>query len=374
MNEQTAATEKRPPLEERTEAARSSGFWRWIDSRMGLDALSYPVPTHANTLFYTLGGITAFSFFVLIVTGIYLAQFYDPTPAAARDSVIYIMQNVRFGSIVRGLHYWMANLVVVTAGLHLVRVYAGGSYKAPREINWLVGLALFAVTLGFVFTGTVLKWDQEAFEALGHNQEIGDLLGGFGAWFTAGFTRSVPLLTRLFVAHVAILPGLFVVLLAVHFALVKWHGISGLPGRHERMGSRTDTVVAMEDEGTSTFKVHVLHLIGFGLLLTAAAGSLTLFFGSPLGEAVTPGPERTRPPWMFLPFFSLENWWGLASLLWGPLVLFVLLAAIPFVDRSPTKAYGRRKIVLLVGGLLLLILVALAIIAVVTPAKTHLNT
>jgi len=339
---------------------------------MGLDALSYPVPAHANTLFYTLGGITAFSFIVLILTGIYLAQFYNPTPAAARDSVIYIMQTVRFGSVVRGMHYWMANLAVVTAGLHLVRVYASGSYKAPREVNWLVGLALFAATLGFVFTGTVLKWDQEAWEALAHNKEIGDLLGGFGSWFTPGFTRSVPLLTRLFVAHVAILPGLFVVLLAVHFALVKWHGISGLPGRHERKGARSDTAVAMEEEGASTFEVHVLHLTGFGLLLTAAVGSLTLFFGSPLGEAVVPGPERTRPPWMFLPFFSLENWWGIESLLWGPIVLFGLLAVIPFIDHSTTKAYRRRRVVLLAGGLLLLLLVALAIIAVVTPAKTHL--
>jgi ubiquinol-cytochrome c reductase cytochrome b subunit len=347
--------------------------WRWLDSRLGLDALSYPVPTHANRLLYTLGGITAFGFLVLIASGIYLAQFYDPQPATARDSVIYILQSVRFGAFVRGVHFWTANLVVVTAGLHLVRVYASGAYKRPREVNWLVGLALFATTIGFVFTGTVLKWDQEAWEALGHNQAIGELLGGFGTWFTSGFTRSVPLLTRLFVAHVAILPALFALLLALHFALVKRHGISGLPGRHESEGPRSDTAVAIADEGASTFTVHLRHLAGFGLLLTAAVGALTLLFGSPLGAAVTPGPERTQPPWMFLPFFTLENWWGIKALLWAPAVLFAVLVLVPFVDRSPVKTMRRRKAVLIAGAVLLIVLVVLGVLAATTPAQTHLE-
>lgn len=363
----------RPRLRGRAERPRQSSVGRWLDSRLGLDALSYPVPGHANTLLYTLGGITGFSFVVLVATGIVLAQYYDPDPATARDSVVYIMQNVTWGWFIRGLHIWMANLLVITAGLHMVRVFATGAYKAPREVNWLVGLLLLAASLGMVFTGTVLKWDQEAYEALGHGQAIGDLLGGFGSLFTAGFTRSVSLLTRVFVAHVAVLPVVFALLLAVHFALVKRHGISGLPGRHESDGGRTDTVVAMEDEGASSFRKHLRHLVGYGLLLLVAGGVLTLLFGSPLGEAATPGPERTQPPWMFLPFFTLENWWGIRALLWAPIAFFFALAAIPFIDRSPTKAYGHRKAILVFGALIFATLVALGIIAAVTPAATHLE-
>lgn len=373
MSYPAPAMEGRARLDEPAKRRGKSGFGRWLDSRLGLDALTYPVPAHANTLLYTLGGITAFSFVALAVTGILLAQYYDPNPATARESVIYVMQNVSLGSFLRGLHFWMANLFVITAGLHMVRVLVTGAYKPPREANWLIGLVLFVISLGMVFTGTVLKWDQEAFEALGHAQEIGGMLGGFGAFFTAGFTRSVPLLTRVFVAHIVVLPAVFALLLAAHFALVKRHGISGLPGRHEPDGSRTDTMAAIEDEGASTFSVHLRHLVGYGLLFVVIAGVLTLLWGSPLGEAVAPGPERTRPLWMFLPFFSLENWFGIKALLWAPVAIFIVFAAIPFIDRAPTKSYGRRKAIIVLGGVVLVTLVVLAILAAVTPAKVHLN-
>src|SRR3989337_1602385 len=81
--------------------------------------------------------------------------------------------------------------------LHMGRVVATGSYKRPREANWLIGLGLLAITLGLVFTGTVLKWDQEGFEALGHNVEIGNLLGAVGVWFSPEFADQVPILVRL---------------------------------------------------------------------------------------------------------------------------------------------------------------------------------
>src|SRR3546814_10273531 len=85
----------------------------------------------------------------------------------------------------------------VLAALHLLRVFLTGSYKRPREANWLVGVAMFALVLGAIFTGTVLKWDQEGFEALAHNLEIGELLGGAGFWFSGEFAGGVPLLVRL---------------------------------------------------------------------------------------------------------------------------------------------------------------------------------
>ena len=358
--------------QERAPARPWAGFWRWLDERLGLDALSYPVPAHANSLAYTLGGITAFGMLVLVVTGVYLAQFYHPHPADARDSVIYIVDRARLGEFMRSVHFWTANLVVITVLLHLVRVYVTGAYKPPREVNWLVGLAMFAVTLGLVFTGSVLKWDQEGWEALQHNQEIGKLLGGLGSFFTNDFTSSVPLLNRLYVAHIAIMPMLLFALLGLHFWLVKRHGVSSPPGRDEaRRPGQSDTEAAIQREGSAPFSSHLRHILGYGLLLTALGGALTLFYAAPLGPEVEPGIEVTKPPWMFLPLYPFEDWFGVRALLVAPMVLFGLLATVPFLDGSPFRALRQRKLLLLVGMAFVLALVALAIYARVSTPEAH---
>jgi len=226
----------------------SGPLWRWLDERLGLQDLAYPVPAHANNVLYTLGGITLLGVIVLIVTGIYLTQFYHAHPDDARESVEYIIDTARFGDFVRNLHFWLANLVMITLLLHAIRVFATGAYRAPRELNWVVGVGLLATFLGLVFTGTVLKWDQEGWEALQHNEEIGELLGGLGTWFTTEFTESTPILERLFVAHVAILPFVLVALAAVHFYLIKHHGISSIPGHEEaRPAGTTDTATQTDD-------------------------------------------------------------------------------------------------------------------------------
>jgi len=118
---------------------------------------------------------------------------------------------------------------MATVLLHLGRIFVTGSYKCPREVNWLIGLGLLAITLGLIFTGTVMKWDQEGYEALGHNVEAGKLLGALGFWFSNDFEASLPLLGRLYMAHLVILPALGTLLLIAHFLLVKRHGISALP-------------------------------------------------------------------------------------------------------------------------------------------------
>ena len=165
---------------ERLPAGRWRRGWEAIDERLGLSGLAYPVPAHANGIGYILGGITFFGFLILAATGVWLAQFYHPTPEAARESVLYIMNVAPLGDVARGVHFWTANLVMATVLLHTGRIFVTGAYKRPRELNWLIGLGLLSITIGLIFTGTVVKWDQEGFEALGHNVEIGDLLGVFG--------------------------------------------------------------------------------------------------------------------------------------------------------------------------------------------------
>ena len=174
-------------LDDSTPAARSSAWRRTLDAvdeRLGIRALEYPVPEHANNVAWSLGGITAVSFLILVVTGILLVQFYAPVPESANASLRDMVTHVWGMWFVRALHFWAAQAMYVTAILHMLRVFFTGSYKRPREGNWLVGVAMFGLVIFALFTGTVLKWDQEGFEALGHNLEIADLLGGAGVWFS----------------------------------------------------------------------------------------------------------------------------------------------------------------------------------------------
>lgn len=352
------------PVGQSTEQGTS--FWEKLDERLGLSGLAYPVPEHANSLPYVLGGITLFGFIVLILTGVWLAQFYHPDPANAHASVIFIITQAPFGDFIRSIHFWTANLVMITVLLHLIRVFTTGSYKRPREANWLVGLGLLAVTLGFVFTGTVLKWDQEGVEALAHNREIGELLGLWGVWFTSEFTRSVPILTRLYLGHVTLLPAAFTLLVIAHVYLIKQLGIS--PQATEEATSGPPA----KEQGISRFTVHLGRMTGYGLLMLALAGALALLWPAPLGQAGVPGAEVTKPPWMFLPFYPLEDVLGIRGLLVGSIALFGLLALVPFVDRSPWLSPRRRRWIIAAGIILLVLLIVLGGYAWLSRPVPHL--
>jgi len=347
--------------------SRTGGGVRgWLVERLGLHGLTYPVPEHANSLPYVLGGITLAGFVILFLTGVYLAQFYHPHPADAHDSVIYIITGAPLGDLVRSIHFWVGQAVVVTLLLHLVRIVWSGSYKRSREVNYLVGLGLLTVTMGLAFTGTVLKLDQEGIEALAHNTAWAEFVGGFGAWFSADFSQSVPLLTRVFVGHIAILPLLFVLLIATHVFLIKQHGIS--PKVTPEAVSR-----ATAGEGRSHFDVHLRRMAGYGLTLLAIAIALSLVLPAPLGQPGVAGAEVTKPPWMFVAFLPAEQLWGVRALVIAPLVLGALFGLVPFVDRTPYMHPARRKAVLAVVALVVIVVVAAAMFAELQPVSQHLG-
>ena len=219
------------------EERSTTGTDRWqrivdaFDERLGIKGLQYPVPEHANKLAYSLGGLSLITFVIMVATGIFLTQYYDPDPTRAHASVVHIIQGVTLGRFVRGIHYWGAMAMIVLVGLHLLRVFVSGSFKRPREGNWTIGVALAAITTGLFFSGTVVKWDQEAIEALDHNIEIGKLLGRLGFWFSPKF-GGTPLLTRLFIVHIAVLPALFTLVMAAPDARqVPRHGAVAVPTR-----------------------------------------------------------------------------------------------------------------------------------------------
>jgi ubiquinol-cytochrome c reductase cytochrome b subunit len=341
-------------------------MWGWLDDRLGLAGLRYPVPEHANSLAYTLGGITLASFVLLVITGVYLAQFYDPTAPQAHASVAYITNTAFAGELVRGLHYWLATAFTITLVLHMVRTFATASFKAPREFVWITGVLLFLLAAGLLFSGTILKQDQEAVEALGHNTEIADIFGFVGFWFSPDFTANVSIVTRLYVAHVSILPIMVAAVLAVHMLLIKRHRISPLP-----FGSADEVQQRERSQGPVTFTSHLRHIALWSLVLLGIVLLLAGLAPAGLGPAGVEGIEITKPPWYFLWLYPWEDWIGLKALYIIPAILTVGLLAIPFLDRSRERDPRRRRVWIALAAVVLLAWGALTIYGYVTVPVSH---
>lgn len=213
-------------------------LWSWFDSRTKISMLPrVDVPIHATNPIYCLGGITFLAFIIQGITGMLISVYYKPSlemvagtsQTEAYNSVVYIMTQIRYGSLIRSLHVYSANLMILTALLHMFRVFFTGGYKAPRELNWVAGLLLGMITLTFGFTGYLLPWTDMSRGAttigLGMVKSVpalGDILGSILSGTTDGDT-----LKRFFAFHTLILPAVFAILLLAHFYMVKRHGISG---------------------------------------------------------------------------------------------------------------------------------------------------
>ena len=218
-------------------AARVFG---WLDDRLGLTGiyrtvLDRKVPK-VNWAF-TLGSATLFLVVLQGVTGVFLTVYYVPHPDQAYDSINYIMNDVAFGWLIRGLHHWGATLMVVTVVLHMLRTFIYASYKYPREITWVTGVLLLLVTLGMGFTGYLLPWNQRAYWAT----TVGTSIAGTVPWvgpiieqaLRGGTDLSTLTLTRFFSAHIWMLPAALLGLVGVHLYLVIRLGISHMPAADE---------------------------------------------------------------------------------------------------------------------------------------------
>jgi ubiquinol-cytochrome c reductase cytochrome b subunit len=323
--------------------------------RLALEALDYAIPRGANRWTYMLGGLTAFLIVVLLLTGVYLAQFYNPTPAGAHDSVLYIIARAPFGDWIRSLHYWATGAVTLTISAHLAYVFWRRSYKRPRELTWWAGVAMAGLLFLSIVTGTVLRYDQEGFEALAHFVSGGGLTGAIGTFFTEGFTRSTSLLARIFSLHTNLLPLLLVGLMALHFWLIRHLGIHA------------------DYSETSTFRTHATRLMGVSLLVLAFLGLLALFAPENLGYRPVAGVEITKPLWPVLWVYGLENLLGVWGMVVGPAAVFAFLAAVPLLDRGSDDRPGLRGWVSWLGVLLGIILVALWLFGVFGPRQQHLG-
>jgi menaquinol-cytochrome c reductase cytochrome b subunit len=207
----------------------------WVDERLEMhdyikkDILDKPIPKGLN-LSYCFGGITFFLFVMLAVTGYFMTLYYVPSPEQAYDAVDYLTFEIPMGQVIRGVHHWSGNLMIVTIFLHMLRVFIYGAYKKPREINWISGVFLFCLVMGFGFTGYLLPWDQKAYWATKVGTSIMGTVPVVGD-YTLRLMRGGPdlgalTLTRFYTLHVLFLPLVTVIFLLAHFVMIRKQGIS----------------------------------------------------------------------------------------------------------------------------------------------------
>jgi hypothetical protein len=207
----------------------------WFDERYQVvepikKVLSKPVPLFATRWIYCLGGITFLLFIIQGVTGTLLAFYYKPTPEQAYTSIQFIETQVRFGASIRAIHHWSANGMVVMVVAHMLRVFITGAFKPPRELNWVTGIVLLVLTLGFGFTGYLLPWDQRAFWATTVGTEIGGGIPQIGdlvlVFLRGGWDVTAVTLSRFYALHILVFPALILILLLGHFIMIRRQGIA----------------------------------------------------------------------------------------------------------------------------------------------------
>lgn len=349
--------------------------YNWFDERLGITETVLPIVTHpvpeAGRLSwaYVFGSATLTTFLVQVVTGVALAMSYVPSTADAYNSLVFISDQAVFGSVIRGMHFFGASAMVILVGIHAIRVFLFGSYKYPREVTWLTGVFLLALTLAMGFSGQLLRWDQTAVwstvvaaEQVARTPIAGDWLARV---VVAGRTVGPATLTRFFATHVFLLPALIFGLIGVHLYLVVRLGISEPP-------------VAGKPVVPATYRREYHHLLRHGqpffpdaawkdalvaLVVVAAILVLAIVFGPPqLDRPADPTLVSTypRPDWYLLWYFALlallpkavEDYFIIGFPLLVGFVLFVL----PILGNKGERAPSRRPWALAAVGTILLVI------------------
>jgi quinol-cytochrome oxidoreductase complex cytochrome b subunit len=342
--------------------------------------------THLRSLKLTATfglGIASMSLFViLLVTGVLLMVYYNPSTELAYHSMKDIHFVVPSGRLVRNVHRWSAHLMVIAVLLHMCRVFYTASYKPPREFNWVLGMGLFVLTLALSFTGYLLPWDQLAFWAvtIGANiaaspRELTDALGVTSSFDPGGFQKQLLLganevgqdaLTRFYLLHVMVLPLALAALVGVHFWRIRKDGGIGRPDvAQTAAGKGVDAVrnlpVAPEGAPTKSYGLMCVvagkspatdsdpvdtvpswpYLLRAEAVIFMACVFISIVLGivadAPLKELANPNvPENpAKAPWYFLGLQEMVSYSAFMGGLIIPAVVVVGLGLIPYLDREP---------------------------------------
>ncbi|MCP4403717.1 MAG: DUF4405 domain-containing protein [bacterium] len=348
-----------------------------------------PARMHKYSLkpYYTMGlGLIAFFLFIVLgMTGVLLMVYYNPTTELAYDNVRDISFIVAAGKYTRNIHRWAAHGMVAIVLLHMARVFYTGSYKRGRQFNWLIGMALFVVTLGLSYTGYLLPWDQLAYWAvtIGANiasspRELTDALGLTGIFDIGGLQKQLLIggnvvgqeaLTRFYVLHVMVLPLVCAALIGIHFWRIRKDGGLSRPdnadeiirqeegvhvgkdfyqkGEFKLNKNKTYGLMALvkdkspqlnsgPDNTIMTWPTGIWAEIGVFMLTLAVMMTLAYFFDAPLKELANPSvPENpAKAPWYFLGLQELVSYSAFMGGIGIPAIVVLGLMLIPYLDKE----------------------------------------
>jgi ubiquinol-cytochrome c reductase cytochrome b subunit len=353
---------------------------QWIEDRSGLGRFAAPILRHKvpytdwkDGWWYVLGSATLVAFVIQLVTGMVLATNFVTSTGDAYDSLKYITEQAPFGGLMRGMHYFGASAMVLLIGAHALHVFLIGSFKFPREMNWLSGVVLLLMTLAMGFTGQLLRWDQTAVWSVvvaasmaSRSPFIGEPLSQF---ILAGNTVGGATLSRFFAFHVFFIPAIIFITLGFHLYLVIRNGVSEPPRRGDAVDPKTyrkNYHALLVKTGVPFWPDAVWRDAVFAVLEVLVIMGLALRFGAP---ELTSRPDPTlleaypRPDWYLLWFFSvlalIPAEWESAMILLGPLLVFGLMFALPLFANKGERAPTRRPWAVGIAFLIVIIIVPL---------------
>jgi ubiquinol-cytochrome c reductase cytochrome b subunit len=316
----------------------------WIDERIRIRSVwgvitDRPIPGGASW-FYVLGATLLFIFILQMLSGIFLALYYVPTPDHAYASVKYIQNEAFLGSLVRGMHHWGASFMMVLIALHVLRVFVFGSYKKPRELVWLLGLGLIGIVFGFAFTGYLLPWDQKAYWATVVGTNVAGTVpvaGGLLVKIMRGGAELGSLtLSRFYAIHTHILPWSLALLAGLHIFILELAGPGGSWDPARNAPDRTEPLFPHQ-----IFRDSIMILIAF-----LAIAALAAVFQQGLSPRPIPRTRPTTPAGMVLLLCSSCFASSKDPTKWSALLCcrrsWACCHASSVLDRSPERA-GKRK-------------------------------
>jgi quinol-cytochrome oxidoreductase complex cytochrome b subunit len=333
-------------------STRNKGkIYSFLDKRLKLDALIYffshkVVPSHKHSIFYYTGGITLFLFLIQVCSGILLLMYYKGSADAAFESVRYIMSEVSFGWLLRDIHSWSANLMILFAFIHMFAVYFTKSYRFPREMTWLTGIALFFLSLGFGFSGYLLPWNELSFFATKIGTDMAGAVPIIGEPILKLLRGSEDVtgatLSRFFGIHVAILPGITVIIMTIHMLLIQRQGMSE-PEKWSDMPEHKKKYIPF-------FPNFLLNDIALWLFILAGIAVLSVLFPWELGQKADPftsAPTGIKPEWYFLFMYQTLKYipphiLGIEGEVLGIMVFAIgaiLWTLVPILDRDKRNTW-----------------------------------
>ena len=285
-----------------------SKLYHKIDERFQInDLISFmkkkEVPLYRGTIWYYFGGITLLLFIIQVVTGILLLLYYKGSADIAFESVQFISAKVKFGWLIRSLHSWSANLMVLAAFIHMFSVFFTKAYRKPRELSWYSGFILLVLAMGFGFTGYLLPWNELSLFATKVGTDITKTIPFVGEYIMnilrGGEEVTGATLSRFFGFHVALLPGIFIFFLAAHLIFIQRQGMAA-PEDWDEMSDKKKINIPF-------FPNFMMRDLLIWLIIINVLSILAVFFPWELGkkaEELAPAPAGIKPEWYFLFMFQ----------------------------------------------------------------------